>query len=93
MPYAPTPPEEDIRHNFNIDTQYVHMVAEYANMPISDVMRLDVIDFLILRRDAVISAFSRTEKGVEYLNNAWDYEQTDIDRASLRRDFGMKRLE
>lgn len=69
------------------------MVAEYANMPISDVMRLDVIDYLILRRDAVISAFSRTEKGVEYLNNAWDYEQTDIDRASLRRDFGMKRLE
>lgn len=69
------------------------MVAEYANMTIADVMRLDVIDFLILRRDAVISAFSRTEKGVEYLNNAWDYEQTDIDRASLRRDFGMKRLE
>ena len=69
------------------------MVAEYANMTIADVMRLDVIDYLILRRDAVISAFSRTEKGVEYLNNAWDYEQTDIDRASLRRDFGMKRLE
>lgn len=93
LPYAPTKPEADIRHHYQINTQYVHMVAEYANMTIPDVMRLDVIDFLVLRRDAVISAFSRTENGVEYLNHAWNYEQTDIDREALRESFGITRLE
>jgi hypothetical protein len=31
-----------------------------------------------------------SEEGREYLNNAWRMEQTEPDRAALRRKFGRK---
>ncbi len=52
---------------------------------------MDVLDYLQLRRDAVIDLLSKTESGVEYLNDAWMREQTEPDRAMLRRDFNVKR--
>lgn len=93
LPYAPSDSDDDIRHKYSIKTLYAHMVADYAHMTIEAVQQLDVIDYLILRRDAVISAFSKTEKGTEYLNNAWAYAQTEPDRAMLRKEFGMTKLE
>lgn len=69
------------------------MVSRYTGLSVPAVLQLDLIDYLILRRDAFIQSFSRTDKGTEYLNNAWSYEQTEPDRDTLRRDFGMTRLE
>jgi hypothetical protein len=51
---------------------------------------LDYIDYLIYRRDAFIYRMSQTEKGEEYLNNAWRLEQTKPDRESLRKKFGKE---
>lgn len=49
---------------------------------------MDYIDYLQYRRDAFIYNMSQTEKGQEYLDNAYRLEQVDPDRESLRDQFG-----
>lgn len=46
---------------------------------------LDYLTYLTWRRDAFIYRWTQTEKGREYLDNAWRFEQTKPDRASLRK--------
>lgn len=84
MPYYPEDDDGDVRHTYQIYTTVPHMVAEYAGLSIPAVCALDMIDYLILRRDAYISLLSRTKAGQEYLENAWCREQTEPDRAALR---------
>lgn len=59
-------------------------------MPMSDVLHLDWIDFLILRRDAYIFKLRGTERGRKYLVRCAQMEQTEPDRAALRAQFGGK---
>lgn len=59
-------------------------------MSLPDVGRLDYIQYLILRRDAYIYRLEQTEAGREYLANAWRMEQTEPDRAALRRKIGRR---
>ena len=60
---------------------------EYSHINIFEVQELDFIDYLTLRRDAFIYRMSQTEKGEEYLNNAWRLEQTAPDKKALRNKF------
>jgi hypothetical protein len=53
-----------------------------------EVENLDIIAYLSYRRDAFIYKMSQTEKGREYLNNAYRINQTTPDRKSLRDQFG-----
>lgn len=69
-------------------TYWRKLVADYARMSLPDVGRLDYIQYLILRRDAYIYRLEQTEAGREYLANAWRMEQTEPDRAALRRKIG-----
>ena len=55
-----------------------------------EVEELDYLDYLLYRRDAFIYRMSQTEKGEEYLNNAWRLEQTKPDRENLRKNFGKE---
>lgn len=64
------------------------MVADYCRISMFEVEDLDYIDYLRLRRDAFITMLSQTEKGQEYLDNAWILEQTAPDKKSLRDQFG-----
>lgn len=57
------------------------------------VEELDYIDYLLYRRDAFIHRMSQTEKGEEYLNNAYRLEQTKPDREALRKKHGKKEVE
>ena len=66
------------------------MVAQYTGLNILQVEELDIIDYLQYRRDAFISRMSQTEKGEEYLKNAWRLEQTKPDRDKLRKKFGKE---
>ena len=50
-----------------------------------EVRELDYLQYLIWRRDAFIHKLNQTESGQEYLNNAWRMEQTEPDRAALRK--------
>lgn len=55
-----------------------------------EVENLDYIDYLQYRRDAFIYRMSQTEKGQEYLDNAYRLEQTKPDREKLRENFGKE---
>lgn len=64
------------------------MVSRYTGLNMIEVENLDYIEYLAYRRDAFIYKLSQTEKGREYLNNAYRLEQTAPDRKSLRDQFG-----
>lgn len=84
MPYYPEDDDGEVRLKYHINTTTPRMVAEYARISVPEVYGLDLIDYLILRRDAYISMLSRTKSGQEYLEKAWCREQTEPDRAALR---------
>lgn len=65
-------------------------MADYARLSLPEVRALDYIQYLVWRRDAFIHRLSQTEAGQEYLDNAWRMEQTEPDRAGLRKKFGRK---
>lgn len=51
---------------------------------------MDIILYFQLRRDAYIHTLRQTEKGREYLYNAWRLEQTEPERKKFRETFGSK---
>ena len=65
-------------------------MAEYTGLNMLQVEELDWLQYLQYRRDAFIYRLNQTEKGTEYLNNAWRLEQTDPERDKLREEFGEK---
>ena len=60
----------------------------YTGLNFLEIKRLPYIEYLQYRRDAFINWLNRSESGQEYLRNAWRMEQTEPDRAALRRKFG-----
>lgn len=68
------------------------MVAEYTGLTLIEVRQLEYVQYLTWRRDAFIHMLSRTEKGQEYLDNAWRMEQTVPDRPGLRKKLGGKEV-
>jgi len=65
-------------------------VADYTGLNFHEVRQLEYIQYLTWRRDAFIHKMSMSEKGEEYLDNAWMMEQTKPDRAALRKRFGKE---
>jgi hypothetical protein len=65
-------------------------VSSYTGLNFHEVGQLDYVEYLTYRRDAFIYTMNQTEKGQEYLDNAWRMEQTKPDRAALRRKFGKE---
>lgn len=51
---------------------------------------MDYVQYLIWRRDAFIYKMNQTERGQEYLDNAWRMEQTKPDRETLRKKLGKE---
>ena len=60
-------------------------MSDYTGLNFHEVRKLEYIQYLTWRRDAYIWWLSRTEEGQKYLDNAWRMEQTEPDRAALRR--------
>ena len=73
-----------------ITTTWEHLVAQYTGLNILEVQELDYIAYLTYRRDAFIYNLNQTEKGREYLDNAYRLEQTKPDREKLRKNFGKE---
>lgn len=65
-------------------------MSEYTGLNFLEIGKLDLIQFLLLRRDAFIYQCNQTEAGQEYLKNAWRMEQTKPERAKLRDKFGKE---
>lgn len=64
------------------------MVHEYTGLNFEEIDQLNLVDYLLYRRDAFIFKMNQTEKGREYLDNAWRLTQTEPDKKSLREAFG-----
>lgn len=76
--------KEDEDYTFNLTLSWDKLVADFANLSITAVQSLNYVDFLILRREALIYNLSKTTEGREMLEDAYCFEQTEPDRASLR---------
>ena len=72
-------------HKYRVASWYKHLVSDYTGLNFLQVGQLNYVQYLAYRRDAFIHYLSQTEKGQEYLDNAWRMEQTKPDRAALRR--------
>lgn len=68
----------------------MHLVAGYTGLSFLEVRALNYLQYLTWRRDAFIHWLSQSEKGQEYLDNAWRMEQTKPDRAALRKKLGKE---
>lgn len=75
-------------HDYKITSYDEYLVSKYVGISIIEVGELDYVDYLRYRRDAFIYNMSQTEKGQEYLDNAYRLEQTNPDRKALRNKFG-----
>ena len=65
-------------------------MSVYTGLDFQKIDQLNLIEFLQYRRDAFIHRLNQSEKGQEYLANAWRMEQTEPDREALRAHFGRK---
>ena len=88
LPYYPV--EDNEGHNYEITTYWEHLVGSYTSLNLLEVNALDYVDYLQYRRDAFIYQLNQTEKGREYLDNAYTLEQTEPDRKRLREKFGKE---
>lgn len=88
MPYYPMDIEKG--HQYETPTYWDHVIHEYTGLNFLQIQELNYIEYLAYRRDAFISQLSKTEKGREYLDNAWRLEQTSPDRNSLKENFGKE---
>lgn len=77
-------------HQYKITTWYKHLVAKYTGFNFHEVGRLNYIEYLTYRRDAFIQWLSQSKAGQKYLDDAWRMEQTEPDRATLRKHFGKE---
>lgn len=78
VPYYPS---EDSKDTVKYDRYTVSdkLVADYANMDIYEIDNISILEYWCLERDAFIYLLSRTEKGREYLNNAYRVAYTEMD--------------
>lgn len=83
-------PDSEGGHQYNNPTWYKHLVGEYTGLDFLQIKQLKYIEYLQYRRDAVIHLLNQTEKGREYLDNAWRMSQTEPDRDALREYFGRR---
>ena len=80
--------EDSPGHEYHISSWWRHLVSQYTGLSFMEIAELDLIQYLIWRRDAYIHLLNQTEEGLEYLRNAYRMEQTQPDRKRLREKLG-----
>jgi len=86
MPYFPE--QEKSKAYFVNQTSDFKVVSDYSLLNFNEVQNLSIFEYFGLLHDAVVWNCSKSEKGLEYLENAWNYSQTSPDRNQLRKIFG-----
>lgn len=78
IPYYPAKKEQDDL-KYTIYTCGEKLVADYAGLNLYEIDGVNVLEYWLLERDAFIYSYAKTEKGREYLNNAYRLEQVEAD--------------
>lgn len=63
-------------------------VCDYTGYGFDKLEELEVFEYWLLLKDAIVYNYMQTEEGREYLDNCWRIEQTEPDRKSLRERMG-----
>lgn len=80
----PRCPEEGGGGRFEIYTGDEKLVRDYTGLSFSKIDRLNIFEFWLYLRDAVIERYMGTPEGAAYLEKCWRLEQTEPDIAKLR---------
>lgn len=63
-------------------------VCDYTGYCFDRLEELEVFEYWLLLKDAIVYNYMQTEEGREYLDNCWRIEQTEPDRKFLRERMG-----
>ena len=86
VPYYPA--EEESRAFFENTTQEEKIIQEYTGIDFLRIEEISVFDYWRYLHDAVVWNCNQTEKGKQYLENAYNYTQTKADRQGLSKLIG-----
>lgn len=82
IPYYPAEKKEE--PHFKCNTEKLKLVIDYTGLSINEVWELNYFEYRSYLHDAFVWNYSGSESGREYLKKAYDYQQTEPDRAGLR---------
>jgi hypothetical protein len=85
VPYAPS---SEGKGHYSVNTMEEKIVSEYAGYDFDRLDELEIFEFWLLLRDAVVYNCKQTEEGRDYLKKCWLAEQSEPDRDTLRKFFG-----
>jgi hypothetical protein len=88
VPYYPDKQEQI---PYELFTGGEKLIAEYSGLSVPEVCELDIYDFRMLLRDAVIYNKIQTETGRKWLRDAYRITQTVPDMDKLRKKFDIKK--
>lgn len=88
MPPVPDEGDDEAAIRYVPDTGDEHMVAHWANVPITEVSGMPVLDYFRYRRDVFIFNMNQSEEGRKKLEKAWSLSQEKPDRQAARELFG-----
>lgn len=82
MPYYPE--EDNSKGHYEVNTIEEKIVSEYTGYNFDRIEDLEVFEYWLLLRDAIVHKYLQTQEGREYLEKCWILEQTKPDRQTLR---------
>ncbi len=82
MPHYPGADDSGIP--YTLYTSSEKLLVDYTGLSFFEIQDLDLDLYMLLRREAFIFSYAQTEKGREYLQNAYRITQTKSDRAKIR---------
>lgn len=83
IPYAPV--EKNYEPHFRCNTEKLKLVIDYTGLSINEVWELNYFEYRGYLHDAFVWERYGSKQGREYLEKAYDYQQTEPDRTSLRK--------
>ena len=84
VPYCP---DGDDKGHFEVRTLEEKAVSDYTGYNFDRLNDLDIFQFWLLLHDAAVYNCQQTQEGRDYLEKCWLAEQTEPDRAELRKRF------
>ena len=68
-----------------METYDLKVVAEYSGLSFAEILELNIVDWFLLLREALIYRLSQSETGKAYLMDCWYFEQTKPDMETIRK--------
>ena len=90
--YKPPHVKEDTPSESHYSTVFheLKLVSDYTHDSFTTLRKMDVLMFWRYYRDAIIHTCNKSEDGKEYLNKAYNQEQTKPDRAAIAAIMNMQ---